>query len=204
MEPVGKSTFVAPSEQEVPLKIIFIRHGEAGTSARGPKSDPPLTDLGIKQAERVARRLSDMTISRFYCSTLKRAEATAKIIHVYHRHVELTKTDDLREVSHLHFLPDLVPNDSKVKETLRQEKDSVTRFINHIRHTHNPGETVCIVCHGNIIRTMMPMFGGRDPGRSLLIEINNASVTILDTWQTGDSVLILSNCVRHLLERQIT
>jgi hypothetical protein len=48
------------------------------------------------------------------------------------------------------------------------------------------------------------MFGGKDPGYGLLIEINNCSVTILDTWSTGDSVLILSNCVRHLLERQVT
>lgn len=204
MEPYVNSTFVAPSEQEVPLKIVFIRHGEADTSASKTRGDPPLTDLGTRQAERAARRLADMTISHFYCSTLQRAESTANLIHVYHRNIKLDKTDDLREVSHLHFLPDLVPDDPTVKENLRQEKDCVTRFINHIRHTHNPGETICVVCHGNIIRTMMPMFGGRDPGRSLLIEINNASVTILDTWLTGDSVLILSNCVKHLLERQIT
>jgi len=204
MEISHSSTFVSPSSREKPLKIILVRHGEAGQVINVPSRGPLLTDLGRRQAERVARRLSDMHFRHMYCSTLERAEATANMIHVYHRHVPLTKTDDLREVSHYHFLADLVPDDRSVKEQIREEKDCLMRFINHVRHTHKPGETICVVCHGNCIRTLMPMFGGKDPGHGLLIEINNCSVTILDTWSTGDSVLILSNCVKHLLERQVT
>jgi broad specificity phosphatase PhoE len=204
MEISKSSTFVSPSSRELPLKIIFVRHGEAGQTIRTPSRGPILTELGRRQAERVARRLSDMDIRHMYCSTLERAESTAEIIHVYHRNVTLTETDDIREVSHFHFLSDLTPDDKAVKEQIREEKDSLTRFINLIRHTHNPGETICVVCHGNCIRTLLPMFGGKDPGTGLLIEINNCSVTILDTSDTGDFVLILSDCVRHLLERQVT
>lgn len=204
MEISKHSTFVSPGNRELPLKIIFVRHGEAGQTIHSPKRGPLLTDLGRRQAERVARRLSDMNLKHIYSSTLERAEATANIIHVYHRNVPLTATDDIREVSHYHFLADLVPNNQEVKEQIRQEKDSLTRFINHVRHNHKPGQTICVVCHGNCIRTLLPMFGGKDPGNGLLIEINNCSVTILDTWSTGDSVLILANCVRHLLERQVS
>lgn len=186
------------------MKLIFVRHGEAGQVVHSPTRGPLLTDLGRRQAERVARRLADIDIDHIYCSTLERAEATANIIHVYHRHVPLVKTDDIREVSHYHFLADLIPDNKEAKEQIRLEKDSLMRFINLIRHTHKPGETVCVVCHGNCIRSLLPMFGGKDPGNGVLIEINNCAVTILDTWSTGDSVIILANCVRHLLERQIT
>ena len=204
MEVSKSSTFVSPSSREVPLKLVFVRHGEAGSTVHSPTRGPLLTDLGRRQAERVARRLADSEFSHMYCSTLERAEATANITHVYHRHIPLTKTDDIREVSHLHFLANLVPDDKEVKDQLRIEKDSLMRFVNHIRHTHQPGETVCIVCHGNCIRTLLPMFGGKDPGRSVLMEINNCSVTLVDTWGSGDAVIILANCVRHLLERQVT
>lgn len=204
MEVSKSSTFVSPSSREVPLKLIFVRHGEAGSTIHSPTRGPLLTELGRRQAERVARRLADTDIDHMYCSTLERAESTANLIHVYHRHVELTKTDDIREVSHLHFLADLVPNDKEIKEQIRLEKDSLMRFVNLIRHTHKPGETVCIVCHGNCIRTLLPMFGGKDPGRSVLMEINNCAVTLVDTWGSGDAVIILANCVRHLLERQVT
>ncbi len=204
MEISKSSTFVSPSSRERPVKIVFIRHGEAGQIVHSPSRGPLLTDLGRRQAERVARRLADMHFAHIYCSTLERAESTANVIHVYHRNVPLTRTDDIREVSHYHFLADLTPDDPEVQEQIREEKDGLTRFINLIRHSHSPGETICVVCHGNCIRTLLPMFGGKDPGTGLLIEINNCSVTILDTWATGDSVLILSNCVRHLLERQVT
>lgn len=204
MEISKNSTFVSPSKREQPVRIIFVRHGEAGPTSNTPSRGPLLTDLGRRQAERVARRLSDVDISHMYCSTLERAEATANIIHVYHRQVPLIKTDDIREVSHYHFLADLTPDDQETKDQIREEKDSLTKFINTVRHNHNPEDTICVVCHGNCIRALMPMFGGKDPGNGLLIEINNCSVTILDTWSTGDSVLILSNCLRHLLDRQVT
>lgn len=205
MESTGTSTFVAPGGKDSPLRIIFVRHGEADKGlAEDIMRGPALTELGTRQAERVARRLSDQNLNHMYSSTLERAESTANLIHVYHRHVPLTLTGDIREVSHYHFLSDMMPDDPETASQLAAEKDSLTKFINHIRHSHHQGETICVVCHGNCIRTLLSMFGGKDPGRGLLIEVNNCSVTILDTWATGDAVLILGNCVRHLLARQIT
>src|SRR3989344_365367 len=65
------------------MKVYFVRHGESETNAGqiflGTVSK--LTEKGIEQANNVAKRFSDVSIDLIVSSTLKRAEATAEIIH---------------------------------------------------------------------------------------------------------------------------
>lgn len=198
-----QNTFHSSGSKEGPLTICFVRHAQA-ENVPGGVDDPPITDIGRKQAERVARRLADMSFDHIYVSSMKRARQTADIIAVYHDGVPFTVLDDLREVSHYLFLEDMIPHDIDVKNGVIKERDAVHRFVNQVRHTHRAGSSLLVVCHGNIIRALMPIFGGRDPSQNLLMEINNTSVSILDTWGNGEAVLILSNCVKHLLSRQVT
>lgn len=199
---IKNSTFTLSNLKEMPMSIFFVRHAEADRS--GKESDPDLTELGVRQAERVARRLSDFEFDHVYASSMKRALKTAKMIHVYHKSVPFTVTDDLREVALYHFIPNAGPYDRTMRESVREEKDGITRFINRLRHDHSSGERILVVCHGNIIRTMVPMVGGREPTQSILMEINNTALTIMNTWPSGEAVLMLANCVKHLVSRQIT
>jgi len=63
-------------------KVYFIRHGESegnvGSVRQG--SDSPLSKLGIKQSQLVARRLQKINFDRLVSSPQERARQTAEII----------------------------------------------------------------------------------------------------------------------------
>jgi len=61
------------------MTILLVRHGETdGNAARIlQRADVPLNDRGMRQAERLARRLSAHGFVRILCSDLMRARMTA-------------------------------------------------------------------------------------------------------------------------------
>ncbi len=69
-------------------EIIIARHGETEWNVsqvfRG-RIDVELNETGIKQAELLAKYLSDLEIEAIYSSPLKRALKTAEIIAGYHK-----------------------------------------------------------------------------------------------------------------------
>ena len=63
--------------------IYVIRHGETEWNAINKvlgRTDIPLNDRGIEQAEEMARSLKDIKIDVFLCSPLSRARQTADAI----------------------------------------------------------------------------------------------------------------------------
>ena len=67
------------------LKIYLSRHGQDQDNANkilNGRRDTPLTDIGISQAEEVAKQIIEHKIKfdKIYCSPLKRAYQTASII----------------------------------------------------------------------------------------------------------------------------
>lgn len=85
-------------------ELLLVRHGQSAPfrpddpfELVGGQGDPPLSDLGLWQAERLAERLLDEAIDAVYVTTLRR---TAETISPYLRRstVEVTVEADLREV----------------------------------------------------------------------------------------------------------
>ena len=65
------------------MEIYFVRHGETvwNTEKRFQGlSDSPLTERGIEQAKLLSQKLRDVKFNKFYSSSLKRANDTAKYI----------------------------------------------------------------------------------------------------------------------------
>lgn len=61
------------------MKLYLLRHGECGRrSAENP--DPPLTDEGVNQSEKLGRHLIKTDITAIYHSPYLRARQTAEII----------------------------------------------------------------------------------------------------------------------------
>lgn len=58
----------------------------------------PLTDTGIKQANQLSQRLSNVILDAIFTRTSKRAIQTAEIVN-RERNLEVYKYDDLREIS---------------------------------------------------------------------------------------------------------
>ena len=191
-------------EKEVPLVVYFVRHGNAGGPDINDILGPPLTRLGEHQAARVSDRLAREKFTHIYTSDLARAFDTTRAILKHHADTPYTVTTDIREVTHYNFVKNSHPAKPGMKRTVKRESEAIGHFVHHLRHVHQPGEKVLVVCHGNFIRTVMPLLGGKDPRESVLIDINNASVTVLDVWPSGEAVVRLANCTRHLLPRPVT
>lgn len=62
--------------------IFFVRHGESRSNATGIREgmDSPLTELGVKQCTRIAKRLRDHHIERIVSSDFTRALHLAEIV----------------------------------------------------------------------------------------------------------------------------
>lgn len=188
----------------LPLTVVFVRHGELAQQSINEQLGPPLTPLGKRQAERVAKRLANQKFDHIYSSNLARAYKTAQAILKFHETTPFTVTPDIREVTGYHFMPGPTPRKKAVLNQVRMERSALENFANHLLGRHKPGEKILIICHGNVIRSLTAILGGRNPKKSVLIGVNNTSVTILDIWPNGEPVLKLANCVKHLQPRQVT
>lgn len=189
---------------ELPVEVVFVRHAQAGGDDVSPELGPPLTSLGRRQAERVARRLAAEPFDQIYSSDLARAWETTQEILKHQPDIDCTLIMDLREVASFHFTGEPSPARPFDRKALKQEEEALHRFARLIRGSHKPGERVLVVGHGNAIRTLVPILAGKDPAKTVLMELNNTAVTVLDLWPTGAAVLKLANCIRHLLPSQVT
>jgi len=64
------------------LELWLVRHGETPWNSEGRalgQSDPPLSELGVRQAELLARRLQRVAFDEVYASDLTRARYTARL-----------------------------------------------------------------------------------------------------------------------------
>jgi probable phosphoglycerate mutase len=63
------------------MQLYLVRHGQSGGNAQTqPGPDPPLTELGRRQAALAAARLAGQKFVALHCSPLRRALQTADII----------------------------------------------------------------------------------------------------------------------------
>lgn len=187
-----------------PLTIVLVRHGEPQRPESDIAHDPDLTPRGRHQAARVARRLAGGHFRHIYISDLTRAYRTGEAILKYHKDVPVTVTPMIREVSHHHYTSAVTGADAGEYATIHRERANIKAFADLILSQHRPGQTIGVVGHGNFIRSLIPVLAGIPPESAIMLELYNASVTIMDRWQSGRAVLRLANCVRHLHEKDVT
>ena len=85
------------------MKILLARHGETPWNAEGRyqgRTDIPLSDIGIAQAQALGRRLADVRIDRAVASPLARAAQTARLALGEARAAMLTFDDGFLEIGH--------------------------------------------------------------------------------------------------------
>jgi broad specificity phosphatase PhoE len=182
------------------LTIVLVRHAEALKDAVSGSLGSPLTRVGRRQAQRVARRLAGEKFDRIYSSDLTRAQETVRAILRYHRRTPHTVTADLREVEHDHYAHRWPCR----RPVVREERARLERFARRLLRKHRPPQRILIVAHGNLIRALLPRLADRQPRQTVVIESHNTAVFILDVWSPGDAVLRVANCVRHLDPQQVT
>ena len=162
------------------IKLILIRHGESDGNAQRKFSgfqDVNLTEKGIWQAKRLARRLEGVQVNAVYCSDLKRARHTAEIIFG-DRRKDVVVSPNLREINFgiwegmtfeeiklregAKFTSWMENPDEKTiipqGESLAILNERVMTEVNRILQEHKNEEkdkTIAIVCHGGAIRIIL-------------------------------------------------
>jgi 2,3-bisphosphoglycerate-dependent phosphoglycerate mutase len=160
-------------------QVVLVRHGESAPHRPGQlfalvdgHGDPPLSELGQWQAERVGERLAHEDIAAIYVSTLVRTHETAAPLAT-HLGLEPIVEHDLREV----FLGDWEGGLYREKaleghpafRTMQLEErwDAIpggesnesltTRTVGALEriHQNHPDQMVAVVVHGGVIGALL-------------------------------------------------
>jgi probable phosphoglycerate mutase len=135
-------------------EVWLVRHADCyeGMSVR---VDPPLSALGRKQAELLAKRVRKLRPAAIYCSPYRRALETARTIaedvHVDERLIEMEM--DLGDRGELNF-----------KELPESVIERMSAAIDDIARNH-PDERVIVVAHGAAMIVFLTHVLRLEPGR---------------------------------------
>jgi probable phosphoglycerate mutase len=160
-------------------ELVLVRHGQQDIPVDAGENfalwrDPPLSQVGVRQAAAVSAALADRPVAAVYASPLLRASATGSAVAAPHG-LPVTVVDDLREVELFQGLPPgTTPQAHYGSERMKAAgsafvatrrwdayPDSETGFevrarfvpaIDAILSAH-PGEVVVVACHGGVIGT---------------------------------------------------
>ena len=166
---------------EAVTELVLVRHGQqdypkdVGRSTTADWVDPPLSEIGNRQADAVGQSMVSLDISAVYASNLERAHETGLQIARHHG-LDVTVLDQLREIELFRDLPkgtqltdavdpillrgarerwvrdrrwDVYP----FSETGEEFRHRVLMAVEGILATH-PGERVVVACHGGVINAV--------------------------------------------------
>ncbi len=197
------------------MRLILTRHGETIENQQRRlqgHNQGTLSPEGLEQARKVALRLKDEKIDAIYSSDLRRSAETAAIIGKYHPHVNIIFTKDLRERYLGEFQGKTQEELGWNKElffgaTVVQPKDGETWQEMYTRATDvvemllqkHPRETVLIVGHGAINRSLIAVITGKRYDQILETDkLHNTSITIYEIREDRQATMVLFNCIKHL------
>jgi broad specificity phosphatase PhoE len=193
-----------PLPDEGRTRLLLVRHGESTWNADGRwqgQADPPLSPLGEQQAAEAATRVD--SVDAVWASDLVRARRTAEIVAGGQR-IDVRLDPRLRErhagdwqghtrVEIEEHWPGYLGSG---RRPAGYESDDallarVLAAIDEIAAAHR-GESVLVVVHGGIVRTLERHFG--DDLRGLLPNLGGrwmVSDGEAGSWSLGDRVLLL-------------
>ena len=189
------------------MTVYLLRHGQTPGNANRVVQTPdtPLSDLGVDQAARLAKRLADAGISDILASDLRRAAMTAEPLQAATRarleHEPLLQErnfGDIRgtpyaEVGTDIMAPDYVPPGGESWDDLHARVD---RAWDRIRRAAAAAEGhLAVVTHGLVCYSLVTRhLALPDPGAP--IRFDNTSVTLVESGPPDRVVLF--NCTAHL------
>ncbi len=177
------------------LTLYLVRHGQTEYNATGRVqgwTDVPLDAIGLVQAERLAMRFSNKTLSAIYSSPLARAADTAYAI-ASTTNMPVILDDRLREYNMgqwsgltgdeiLAVTPGMVHWDGPERESpggenARQMRDRVEAFLHDLVQKHTSGETVVAVSHGGTLGAVIAAMLGLPVLRRQPFTFGNTAIT---------------------------
>lgn len=199
-------------------RIFLVRHGETEWNRslryQGHR-DIPLSDVGRKQAEKIAARLTTEKIDAAYSSDLSRALETAKTIAGFHN-LNVNIITELKETNfgrwegltykeideQFHEIMDgwrnnpldtKIPGGESLGEVAERCHTGMEKII-----SENPGKNVLVVAHGGIIRIIAATVLGMPMNDYWKIKQDNVSLNIIEFYDKDHAIVCLLNDISHL------
>lgn len=199
-------------------RIVLIRHGETEWNRlerfQG-RTDVPLNQEGLEQAERLAQRLKEVPLTKIYTSPLIRARKTAEIVNNYHG-VEIIPEEGLTEVDHGHwtgmFKSQVIETDGERYKTWLTRPDTLVvpegesladvyrrsvRVIEKIIES-SVGETILVCSHDAVNKVLLCHFFGLELSNFWKFKQGNGCINIIDVLDRSSFTIMLVNDTCHL------
>src|SRR5512136_1185861 len=182
------------------VTVILVRHGQTDWNVNGRYmgwTDEPLNEDGLRQAEKLARRLDQWPISAVYSSPLKRAWTTAEMVARPHsllvRRLEelgemrIGAWEGLFAVEIAAKYPELWktwrtnPGDFRMPggESLGEVRDRAVRAFDRITGG-SEDRMVLAVTHDVVVRLLAAHCLGVSEDIYRRLEVGNASMTVIE------------------------
>ena len=195
------------------LNVYLLRHGQTEWNADGNRycgrTDLPLTDKGVQQAQLVREQLKDISFKAIYSSPLQRAYGTAQIAS---GGKEVIKDDRLIEAdfgdweskSKEQFIEEnpalwerwnkepLITQAGGTGETAQTIINRMNGFFTSILQKH-PSGNILVVAHNGVNRLYLAHKLGMNVKDYRKITLDNSTVSLFQLDEEGELTLIHLN-----------
>ncbi len=160
------------------ILLYIVRHGQTIDNLQGRiqgHTDSALTELGIRQAEAVAHRLSQEHLDCIYSSDLNRAFCTAQIIAQAQdtqcpiitdsrlRELNLGVAQGLTREEYARLRPEeyalwrqnSIKNRPQGAESIEEAIDRCADFLDYVAMQYQKGANIGIIAHGGSIKSLL-------------------------------------------------
>jgi 2,3-bisphosphoglycerate-dependent phosphoglycerate mutase len=206
---------------EVTVQLVLVRHAlperihpsDAPEADRpGGPADPPLTSLGVRQAQRLVDALAGDGVAGLYTSPLARARATAAPLAAA-LGCDPVVVDELREydADSAHYVPvhEMARLDpaawQRMQAGLLPESVDLPAFTERVGEgfervvaTHPGRETAVVVAHAGVVNTWLAHLLGLD--RPLVFPLDYAGITRVLAARDGRRVVRTVNEIAHVAD----
>jgi alpha-ribazole phosphatase len=200
------------------VEIYLVRHGETESNRERRYqgwTESPLSELGLRQAEKVGHYLSARGVDELFCSDLKRALHTARVIGSGCGMKPLV-TPLLREINFgqwegltfeeierswgseiSRWLDDPFHESAPGGETLKEVCARMSAFFEQLVERSTADRRIVAVSHGGSIRALLYSVLNLDRASFFDLKIDNASISLIR--KAGDRFIVdYYNRVHHL------
>jgi probable phosphoglycerate mutase len=195
------------------MELILIRHGLPRhiETKDGTPADPPLSDIGRMQADRMATWLQQESIDHLYSSPMRRAHETAEPLAraqgldielregvvEFDRHADAyIPVEKLKEIDYDRWLALMK---GEIDADFEAFSTSVIESLEKIVNDH-PGRRVAVTCHGGVINVWTAHVIGFAP--RMFFNPDYTSINRYQCARSGERSVITLNEAVHLREVQ--
>lgn len=184
------------------MRLLLVRHGESEWNRIGRyqgQLDAPLSELGLRQADALAKRLAPEKLDAIYSSPLQRARRTADAIAAHHPTIPFEEDAALLEIHHGDW-QGLYATEVREQygEPLEEWRTYPTRcqmpngesFSNILKRTlnfrermcreHSGDATIVVSTHDVVVKILIADALGMHMDRINRLWITNASISVVE------------------------